>query len=103
MAHTKAPAVNAAAALARVAASRSRPLRRTTTTTSRGTVSHATWDRIPTARPAHRLARTAARGVDAASVSACTPRAAARPVVSLNGRAAVNQYSGDVIVTKVAA
>src|SRR6185503_13808881 len=66
-------------------------------------VSHTTCERIPAASPAQKLAPASARLVVAASVIASTATAAASPVLSLSGRAAVNQYSGDVIVSAVAA
>ena len=66
-------------------------------------MSHTTCDRIPTATPAQKAAPTSARLVVAASVIASTATAAANPVLSLSGRAAVNQYNGDVIVSAVAA
>ena len=52
---------------------------------------HATWDLIPVASPAQKLAKHRPRTVVAPSVSAWTASPAARPGMSLSGRAAVNQ------------
>src|SRR6185436_2420474 len=69
----------------------------------RGTVSHATCDRSPVATPAAKLATVSDRPLAAPRVIACTASAAARPLTSLSGLTAVNQYSGAVIATPVAA
>jgi hypothetical protein len=60
---------------------------------------------MPIAIPAMNAAQISARGravpFIAASVNACASTAAARPVVSLSGRSAVNQASGDSTTTTV--
>jgi len=66
-------------------------------------VSHTTCDRSPAATPAQKLATVSARVVVAPSVIACTASAAARPLTSLSGLTAVNQYSGEVIAAPTAA
>ncbi len=68
-----------------------------------GTVSHATCDLKPVASPAAPDASVNPQGPDADRVSTWTHSAAASPVMSLSGRTEVNQYSGEVTVTKVAA
>ena len=79
------------------------PVACTTRSISNGTVSHATCDRMPVARPARKPAAYSLGDVVAPSVIACTATAAASPGISLSGRALVNQYRGDVIATSVAA
>src|SRR5438094_8982791 len=56
-----------------------------------GTVNQTTCDRIPAASPAQKLAAMSARLAEAARISAWTATAAASPVESLSGLAAVNQ------------
>ena len=70
---------------------------------SSGTVSQTTCDRRPAARPAQNAATASARVRRAVSVIACTATAAASPLLSLSGRAAVNQNNGVAIVSAVAA
>ena len=73
---------------------------------SRGAVRRSVCERTPTANPATKAprinVREAPRRAIAETTSACAATAAARPVMSLSGRSAVNQKSGAHAVTTVA-
>ena len=75
---------------------------RSTTSTSSGSVSHATCERMPAASAARKLAAMMPPSLDAASTNAWTAIDAASPGTSLSGRAAVSQYNGHVTVESAA-
>jgi hypothetical protein len=56
---------------------------------------------MPATNPPHVSARSQPVPATAETMSACAAMAAARPVVSLSGRRAVNQKRGDVTATTV--
>lgn len=76
--------------------------RLSTATTSTGTVSQTTCDRTPAASAAAKAAAPTAPMDPAVTVIAWTPTAAANPAMSLSGRAAVIQNSGDVAASSTA-
>jgi hypothetical protein len=78
----------------------------TSASPSSGAVSRKVWERTPIASPATKApsinSRDAPRRAIAETISACAATAAARPVMSLSGRSAVNQKIGEHTVMTVA-
>ena len=74
----------------------------TSASASIGSVSTATCERIPIARPASSAPASSRRGGGFPAISASAHIAAAKPSMSLSGRSAVNQKSGEAATTSVA-
>ena len=67
-----------------------------------GSVSTATCERMPIAKPASSAPATSRRSGGFPAISAIAHIAAAKPSMSLSGRSAVNQNSGEAATTSVA-
>src|SRR6185436_617760 len=96
-----APAIRAAEEIASRFDSRTNICRPYAYTRS-GAVSQTACERMPAASAAQNAATTSARRDRVLRISTCTASTTARPKRSLNGRAAVTQYRGDVTTNSAA-